>query len=378
MTGRLEASFVTPVVIHLRRTFPAWQHVLAPVVHDLLQAVDVQQDVIQVGEQVFLFQIDEVSGAGVQVRTGDVVVDTDAASSAAALGHRSGLLAAGDHGRVQVHAARVPVYGCAVGRGQALDGQGLGESSRLVISGDVHDQIFIGAEFIPAVLLRDFVRLRCAGEDVNVLEVHAAALVVSPVSLALLQAGRADGAAAGVAAAFAARLGWRVFFIGQLRSAAVSVDDLNAAQCLQRLGFLLEHRGANVQGFASPCQSSLGAQGLHAPQKVFGADAASLAVLVSRRVVAGDLVGGVVRHGDGGAVGHCRRVRAGAVGAVRVLGAEPQPVATASAALAVQRRHLGLAEVGQDALAAGGGFQRAVIAGGLSLLVVLQKAVDVL
>lgn len=265
-----------------------------------------QQDVIQVGKQVFLLQVDKVSSAGIQVRSRDVVVDADAAASGAALGHGPGLLTAGDQSRVQVHAARVPVHGGTIGRGQALDGQGLGEGPRLVISGDVHNQVFIGAEFIPAVLLRDLVGLHGGGEDVHILEVHATALVVSPVSLALLQAGGADGAATGVATAFTARLGRHNFFGEHLRSAAISVDDLNAMQRLQGLGLLLEHRSANVQGFASPSQSSPGAQRLHAPQEVFGADAAHLAVFVSRRVVAGDLVGGVVRHGDGGAVWHCR------------------------------------------------------------------------
>lgn len=169
----------------------------------------------------------------------------------------------------------------------------------------------------------------------------------------------------------------RHHFVGEsLRSPAISVYDVDALQRLQGPGFLLQHRRADDQRFTAPSQSSPGAQRLHALQEVFGAHAARLAVLVGHRTVRSDLVRGV-RHGDRRTVRHGGRVGAGAVRAVRVLGAEA-PVAAASAAFAVQRRDLRLAEVGQNTFAAGGGFQRRAVPGGLSLVVVPQQTVDVL
>lgn len=86
---------------------------------------------------------------------------------------------------------------------------------------------------------------------------------------------------------------------------------------------------------------------------------------------------GDVRHCERSRVRHRDRIRAGAVGAVRVLCAEA-PLPTAPAALTVQRGDLRLTEVCQDALAAGGGSQGHAVPGGLALSVVSQQTVDVL
>ncbi|KAG7259113.1 hypothetical protein CRUP_034431 [Coryphaenoides rupestris] len=56
-------------------------HAPAPVVHDLLQATHVLDDVVQVWEEVVLpVQVQQVPRAGVQVRARDVVVDADPAA----------------------------------------------------------------------------------------------------------------------------------------------------------------------------------------------------------------------------------------------------------------------------------------------------------
>lgn len=212
------------------------------------------------------------------MRARNIIVHTDAAASGAALGDRPGFLPAWNQWGVQVHAACVPVDRGPIGWGQALYGQCFGEGSWLVVFGNMNHQVFVGAEFIPAVLFCDFIHLG-AWEDVYVLQIHATALVVSPVRLALFQAGCADSTAARMAATLTTGLGRH--FVGLcFWSPTISIYDLNAPQSLQCLGLLLQHRRADDQRLTTSSQSSSGAQRLHALQEVFGTDAACLAMLI--------------------------------------------------------------------------------------------------
>ena len=99
-------------------------------------------------------------------------------------------------------------------------------------------------------------------------------------------------------------------------------------------------------------------------------------MLARQRAIVGHVFGHM-GQGERGRVWHCRRVGAGAVGAVGILCAKA-PVATAPAALAVQRGDLWLAQVRQNTLTAGGGPQGYAVPGRLALSVVYQKTVNVL
>ena len=279
LTRGLQAPQVFPRTVQLCQPFSNRQHILRPVVHYLLETIDMQQDIVQVREQVHFLQIEQVSNAGVQMRAENIIVHTDAAASGAALGDGPGLLPAWNQWGIQVHAARVPVDGGPVRWGQALYGECFGEGSWLVVFGNVDHQVFIGAELIPAVLFCDFIHWS-AREDVYVLQIHAAALVVGPVRLALFQAGCADSAATGMAATLAAGVRRQNFVGRYFWSSTISVYDLDTPQRLQSLGLVLQHRSADHQRLTPPSQSSSRAQCLHALQEVFGTDAACLAVLI--------------------------------------------------------------------------------------------------
>ncbi|TNN54099.1 hypothetical protein EYF80_035720 [Liparis tanakae] len=131
------------------------QHAAAPVVHDLLQAADVLDDVVQVREQIILFlQVHQVSRAGVEVGARNVVVDAHPA--AARRSGTRGLRQRFARPRLTVIGGRSSALrleaGCSIpgGRHQALYGQRLGKGARLMVFGDVNQEVFVRVELVPA------------------------------------------------------------------------------------------------------------------------------------------------------------------------------------------------------------------------------------
>lgn len=103
-----------------------------------------------------------------------------------------------------MHAASLPVNSGSVRWGQAFYGQCFGKGSWFMVFRNVDHKVFIGTEVIFAVLLCDFAHVGSC-EDVYVLQIHAAAFVVSTVGLSFFQAGRA---ATRMAAALTTGLRW--------------------------------------------------------------------------------------------------------------------------------------------------------------------------
>ena len=119
-------------------------------VHDLLQAADVLDDVVQVREHVVLvLQVLQVSGAGVQVRARHVVVHAHPAAPRSSGTGRLGERFVGPGvtqavaGCRRLGACLTAIVPVVRGGRQALDGQSFGEGARFMVFGDVNEEVLI-------------------------------------------------------------------------------------------------------------------------------------------------------------------------------------------------------------------------------------------